>query len=71
MQLNWLIPHTFSFMTFDLRGQIQPLRPKQTFQNRQSSVHGRTMHRIKKLNEITLLNFLCNFIGQFPTHFML
>ena len=22
MQLYWLIPHTFHFMTFDLRGQI-------------------------------------------------
>ena len=71
MQLYWLIPHTFYFMTFDLRGQIWPLRPKQKFQNRQSSVCGRTMHRIKKLRKITLLNFLCNFIGQFPTHFIL
>ena len=26
MQLYWLIPHTFCFMTFDLRGHIRPLR---------------------------------------------
>ena len=27
------IPHTFCLMTFDLRGQIRPLRPKQKFKN--------------------------------------
>ena len=31
IQLYWSIPHTFHFMTFDLQGQIWPLRPKQNF----------------------------------------
>ena len=31
MQLYWLIPHTFYFMTFDLQGHIRPLRLKQKY----------------------------------------
>ena len=70
MQLYWSIPHIFCLMTFDIRGHIWPLRPKQKFQNHQSSIRGRTMHTIQKLIKITLQNFICNSIGQFPTHFI-
>ena len=35
------------------------------------NLHGRTMHIVEKLIKITLPNFICKFIGQFPTYFIL
>ena len=47
MQLYWSILHIFCVMTFDIKGQIQPLRPKRKFQNPiNQELYARYQHQI-------------------------
>ena len=71
MQLYWSILHTFWVMTFDLWGQIRSLRPKQKISKSNNKACGITTHIVQKLIKITLPNYICNFIGHFPTHLFL